>query len=77
MSEANKHNDDAAKKAAEETAAAKAAKKAKASDASPPAWQDPDYDGPLDGEQAMWRNKHIKRLADGHATKPAKAVETK
>lgn len=27
-----------------------------------PAWQEPDYCGPLNGEQAAWRNAHLKRL---------------
>ena len=61
MSESQKAKDDAAKKAAEEAEAAKAAKKARRSDsddAPKPAWQAPDYDGPLDAEQAAWRNKH-------------------
>lgn len=52
----------------------KAAKAAKADAASAPApWQQADYDGPLDGEQAAWRNRHLRRLDEGHATKPAKA----
>ena len=72
--------DEAAKKAADEAAAKKAADKAakKAADeAKAPVadWQQPDYDGPLDGEKAAWRNKHLKRLGDGHVTKPAAKAE--
>lgn len=83
MTDSNKQ-DDAAKKAADESAAAKkaadkAAKKAADEAKAPTAdWQQPDYDGPLDGEKAAWRNKHLKRLDDGHVTKPsAKAEATK
>lgn len=46
-------------------------------DEPPPAWQHPDYDGPLNGEQAMWRNANIKRLDAGHDTKVAKQPSAK
>lgn len=40
---------------ADDAAGAKAPKKA-----PPPAWQAEDYNGPLDCEQAAWRNAHFK-----------------
>lgn len=40
------------------------------------AWQDPDYNGPLDAEQAAWRNKH-KASWRNPATKPVEGGETK
>ena len=56
MSKREKQDDqEAAKKASEEAAAADQA----ASKASPPDWQQPDYLGPLDTEQARWRNEHL------------------
>lgn len=59
------------------TPEAKAAKRTRAneSESALADWQQPDYDGPLDGEKAAWRNKHIKRLDDGHTTKPATKAE--
>jgi hypothetical protein len=67
MSESSKTKDDAVN-AAEDAAAAKAAKKAQGS--APPAWQALDYDGPLDIEQAMWRNENLKKHGD-YQMKPA------
>jgi len=54
-----------------------AAAAAEESDA-PPDWQAEDYTGPLSGEQALWRQKHLtpKRLA-AQDTKPAGEVLTK
>ena len=40
-----------------------------------PAWQREDYAGPLDIEQASWRNANLKPVAA--ATKPVKAPKTK
>ena len=31
-----------------------------AADAEPPKWQHPDYTGPLTGDQATWRHRHLK-----------------
>lgn len=55
---------------------AKAKPESSAKPAPKPSWQEPDYDGPLNSEQAAWRNAHIDRLGD-RTTKPAKAGETK
>ncbi len=41
-------------------AAAKASKADNAADKSEKAWQARDYDGPLTGDQAAWRNAHLK-----------------
>lgn len=54
--------------------ASKIAKSA-AETAAAPEWQHPDYNGPIDAEKAAWRNKHLKRLDDGHTTKPATKAE--
>lgn len=40
-----------------------------------PAWQREDYAGPLDIEQASWRNANLKPVAA--TTKPVKAPKTK
>ncbi|CAN7333846.1 hypothetical protein LJR143_001696 [Pseudoxanthomonas sp. LjRoot143] len=40
-----------------------------------PAWQREDYAGPLDIEQASWRNAHLK--PQSATTKPVKAPKTK
>ena len=48
---------------------------AEAEAAATPAWKDADYDGPLDAEQAAWRNKHLTH-ARLH-TKPAAGGATK
>lgn len=40
-----------------------------------PAWQREDYTGPLDIEQASWRNAHLK--PQSATTKPVKAPKTK
>lgn len=50
----------AAKKAAEEAAAKKQAKAEKDPADETPAWQSRDYDGALTGDQAAWRNAHLK-----------------
>lgn len=73
MPDPNKQDD--AKKDADESTAKKGAKKAHAEESVAADWQQPDYDGPLDGEKAAWRNKHLKRLDEGHATKPAAKAE--
>lgn len=80
MSESQKTKDDAAKKAAEEAADAKASKKARRSDsdsdAPTPDWQKPDYNGPLDAEQAAWRNRH-KAAWRNPSTKPVEGGDAK
>ncbi len=43
--------------------------------AASPDWQSPDYLGPLDIEQAQWRNANIKPV--GATTKPVKVPKTK
>lgn len=74
--------DEIAKRDADDEAAAKEAAAAAADDDSlpegPPDWQAEDYTGPLSGEQAQWRNKHLTpgRLA-AQDTKPAAEVSTK
>lgn len=40
--------------------AAKPAKRETSKPADKPAWQKPNYAGPLDGEQAAWRRLHLK-----------------
>lgn len=50
---------EAARKDAEAKAEAKAAAKEK-----PPAWQARDYNGPITGDQAAWRNANIKPVAE-------------
>jgi hypothetical protein len=59
------------------------AAKADAAEAAPPApsakapaWQARDYDGPITGEQAAWRNANIKPHAPA-ASKPAGKASTK
>lgn len=49
---------------AEQAAAGKAGAKGKAEPkAPPPAWQLPDYAGPLDINQAQWRQRNIKPVS--------------
>lgn len=48
---------------ANEPAARAASAKATADDAKAPAWQAPDYDGPLTIPQADWRRHNIKPVA--------------
>lgn len=45
--------------------------------AEPPAWQDPDYSGPLTADQAAWRNRKIEQARLAEATKPVKGAKTK
>lgn len=46
----------------------------KAADTETPDWQKPDYTGPLDINQADWRNRHIKPVdAPAHAKAAGKA----
>ena len=65
-------------------AAAQADSAEDATDAKPAAkapWKHPDYVGPLDAQQAAWRNLHLKRLERADkaesAAKAANGAETK
>lgn len=53
---------EAAAEAVRKEAEAKAA--AKEAPAKKPKWQERDYNGPLTGDQAAWRNANIKPVAE-------------
>lgn len=79
--DAAQDNGDAAQASADDAEDARLAAKAEretavAAAAGPkPAWQAPDYAGPLDGAQASWRNAHLKRF-DPDAVAPPPEPQT-
>lgn len=44
---------------------------------APPAWQDPDYNGPLTADQAAWRIRKREEALLAESTKPVKGAKTK